>query len=148
MSEDPPTHVVNVEAAIHRDGEYLLVERSAAENHAAGQLSLIGGKVEADGERDRPLERTVKREVREEVGVAITDLSYVTSAAFVSDDGASVTNVVFRARYESGEARPREPEEVAAVHWRNPAEIADAEDVPEFTRDYVDLAEADRRSNR
>jgi 8-oxo-dGTP diphosphatase len=148
MSEDPPTYVVNVEAAIHRDGEYLLVERSAAEDHAAGQLSLVGGKVEADGETDRPLERTVKREVREEVGVEITGLAYVTSAAFVADDGANVTNVVFRARYEDGEARARDPEEVAAVHWRTPAEIDDANDVPAFTREYVGLAEADRRSNR
>ena len=148
MSEDPPTYVVNVEAAIHRDGEYLLVERSAAEDHAAGQLSLVGGKVEADGATDRPLEGTVKREVREEVGVEITDLAYVTSAAFVADDGANVTNVVFRARYEDGEARPRDPEEVAAVHWRTPAEIDDANDVPAFTREYVGLAEADRRSKR
>jgi len=147
MTDDPPAYVVNVEAAIHREGEYLLAERSAAEDHAAGALSLIGGTVEASGETDRPLERTVRREVREEVGLEVTDLGYVTSSAFVSDDGSSVVNVVFRAEYESGTARARDPDEVAAVHWLPLDEIVGAEAVPEFTREYVELAESDRRGS-
>ncbi|MFT4911057.1 MAG: hypothetical protein ACI9TI_002239 [Natronomonas sp.] len=36
MTDDPPRYVVNVEAAIHREGESLLAERSATEDHAAG----------------------------------------------------------------------------------------------------------------
>jgi 8-oxo-dGTP diphosphatase len=146
MTDVTPTYVVNVEAAIHRDGEYLLAERADAEEHAAGQLSLVGGKVEASGETEAPLERTVKREIREEVGLETTDLAYVTSSGFVADDRSPVVNVVFRAEYDGGTARPREPDEVAAVHWRTPEAIAESDAIPEFTREYVELAEADRRS--
>lgn len=147
MTDDPPRYVVNVEAAVHRDGEYLLAERSATEDHAAGALSLIGGTVEASGEPDRPLERTVRREVREEVGLEVTDLRYVTNSAFLADDATSVVNVVFRAVHERGTARAREPVEVAAVHWLSLEEIVEAEAVPEFTCEYVELAESDRRAS-
>jgi len=135
------TYVVNVEAAVNRDGEYLLVERAAEEDHAAGLLSLVGGKVEGMTDEPDALERTVERELDEEVGVAVSDLAYVASTAFTTDGGEQVVNVVFRAEYESGEARVREPEEIAAVHWRSPAEIASDDDVPAFTREYVEAAE-------
>ncbi|MFT4911056.1 MAG: ADP-ribose pyrophosphatase YjhB (NUDIX family) [Natronomonas sp.] len=89
----------------------------------------------------------MRREVREVVGLEVTDPGYVTSSAFVSDDRSSVVNVVFRAKDESGTARGRETEEVAAVHWLSLDEIVEAEAVPEFTREYVELAEADRRAS-
>lgn len=135
------TYVVNVEAAVHREGEYLLVERSAEEDHAPGLLSLVGGKVEGMTDEPDALERTVEREVREEVGVSVSDLAYVASTAFTTDGGEQVVNVVFRAEYESGEARVREPEEVASVHWKTPGEIADDDEVPAFTREYVEAAD-------
>lgn len=140
-----PHYVVNVEAAVYRDGEYLLAERSAEENHAAGLLSLVGGKVEGVENAPTVLEDTVRRELREEVGVEVRDPEYVTSAAFVSDGGASVVNVVFLCRYDAGEARPREPEEVAAVHWLSPDAVADHPDAPAFTVEYVDRVEERRQ---
>ena len=158
---DDPLYVVNVEAAVYRDsetappsrtgggetadGEYLLAERSPDEDHAAGTLSLIGGKVEGDETGDAVLEQTVRRELREEVGVEVDAVEYVTSSAFVTDDGAPVVNAVFLARYADGEPRPREPEEVAAVHWRTPDAVLGDDDVPSFTRRYVEGAEARRR---
>ena len=41
--------IVNTEAAIYRDGSYLLCRRSEKEEHAPGGLALIGGKVEWKG---------------------------------------------------------------------------------------------------
>ncbi|MEZ3144701.1 hypothetical protein [Halobaculum sp. MBLA0143] len=45
---DEPTYVVNVDVAVVRDGEYLLIERGEDEDHGAGLLAFPGGKLEAD----------------------------------------------------------------------------------------------------
>lgn len=36
--------IVNVEGAIRKDGKWIIIERSYKEEHAAGSLSLVGGK--------------------------------------------------------------------------------------------------------
>jgi 8-oxo-dGTP diphosphatase len=144
--------VVNVQAAVwrpHEDGdgvEYLLGKRAENEEHAAGEWSFVGGKVESVGADDSVLAATARRECREEVGVELRDLAYVTDSGFVSDTGAPVVNVVFRARWDGGDARPRDPEEVAAVEWLSPAAIRHREAVPEFTVGYLDAAERGRRT--
>lgn len=139
-----PRFVVNAEAAVYRDGEYLLAERSAEEDHAAGALSLIGGKVERSEPSRAVLAKTVRRELREEVGVEVDELEYVTSAGFESDTGDNVVNVVFLASYAGGTARPREPEEVAAVHWRTLESIRSDEMIPAYIRAYIDQVEERR----
>jgi ADP-ribose pyrophosphatase YjhB (NUDIX family) len=70
-------YVVNVQAAIARDGEFLLARRAENEDHGAGTMALVGGTVEGMSEAEDALERTVRREVREEVGVVVDDLRYL-----------------------------------------------------------------------
>lgn len=139
-------YVVNVEGAVVRDGEYLLVERSAGEAHAAGSLAFPGGKVECDPGTDDAIERTVAREIAEEVGVEVGAVEYVCSRTFQTDDGQQCLNVVTLCEYVAGEARPREPEEVAAVHWLEADEIDGREDVPSYLARDVDRIEAVRGS--
>ena len=61
--------IVNVEGAIRKNDKWLIIERSKKEEHAGGLLSLVGGKVDIEGSSSNILERTVKREIFEEVGV-------------------------------------------------------------------------------
>lgn len=138
--------VVNVETAVHRDGRYLLAERAATEDHAAGALSLVGGTVEREAGGEGVLAATARRELREEVGVTVAETAYVTSGQFVADGGAPVVNVVLLGRHESGEGEVREPEEVASVGWFTPEAVADHDHVPPFTRRYVAAAEERRRA--
>lgn len=51
--------IVNVEGAIFRGNKWLIIKRSKKEEHAAGMLSLVGGKVEHEGDSADILERTV-----------------------------------------------------------------------------------------
>ena len=60
-------YIVNVEAAVVDRGRYLLAVRGMGEGHAAGAVSLIGGKVEGPEVSDDVLEETLRREVEEEV---------------------------------------------------------------------------------
>jgi 8-oxo-dGTP diphosphatase len=109
------TDVVNVEGAVVRNGEYLLVERAADEEHAAGLLAFPGGKVEQPPGGDATIGTTARRELREEVGA----VEYVRSRTFEAA-GTPCVNVVTICEYAGGEASVREPEEVAAVHWLSP----------------------------
>ena len=134
-------HIVNVEGAIVRDGLYLLVVRGPGEAHAAGMLSLVGGKVEDAGDTTNILEETLRREIIEEVGVEISDLIYVHSTAFTTSDGEAVVDVVFLCRWSAGQPTIYDPDEVADIRWLNANEILTNPDTPDWTRNSVRRAE-------
>ncbi|WP_458209452.1 NUDIX domain-containing protein [Haladaptatus sp. NG-SE-30] len=134
-------YVVNIDGVVVRDDEYLLIERGADEEHAAGLLGFPGGKVEGEPGDEAVIENTVARELREEVGVEVGNVEYVLSTTFEADDGTRCLNILTLCEYESGEAYPRAPDEVAAVHWLSYDEINDREDVPAFTEHYIDRIE-------
>ncbi|MGR3763088.1 NUDIX hydrolase [Rossellomorea sp. NS-SX7] len=133
--------IVNVEAAIHRDGKWLLIRRSEKEDHAPGMLSLVGGKCDLEGVSRDILERTLIREVDEEVGVKIGGLTYVNSSSFVADPGFNVIDIVFLCGVESGDPYAKSPDEVDEVLWMSTAEILANEEIPEYLKTNVGLAE-------
>jgi 8-oxo-dGTP diphosphatase len=135
--------LVNVETAVYRGDEYLLVRRADEEEHASGTMALVGGTVERRTGAD-VLERTVEREVREEVGVEVTDHSYVRNNAFVTDEGTPCVNLTYRSRYAAGEPRVREPDEVASVDWYTLAAALEDPSTPAWTEAALWALEADR----
>jgi NADH pyrophosphatase NudC (nudix superfamily) len=140
-------YIVNVEAAIYKDDKWLIIKRSELEEHAPGELSLVGGKVEGVFEQEYVLEETVKREIREEVGIEIYDNPlYVESKAFSIGKGVNVIDIVFLCRYRSGNARGASPEEVSEVHWYSTREILDNEKAPDYLKDSIRKAESLRLS--
>jgi 8-oxo-dGTP diphosphatase len=131
-----PAFVVNVEVFLHREGRWLLIRRAMAEAHAPGTLSGVGGKAEPGQDEPGVLERTARREVAEEVNVDLDGvaLTYAESAAFITDDGDPVVNVVFGAELPPG-ARPEaiSPEEVGEVAWMTLAEAVADPHCPPWT---------------
>ncbi len=139
-------YIVNVEAVVHRKDRYLMVVRGAGESHAPGLLSLVGGKVEAAGDAQQILEATLRREIREETGIEVhDDLEYLSSSAFVADDGEPVIDVVFLCQYKGGKAEIHDPDEIAAIRWLTAAEILTDPDAPPWTRRSIQQAEERRR---
>ncbi|MEZ4668764.1 MAG: NUDIX domain-containing protein [Anaerolineae bacterium] len=138
-------YIVNVEGAIVRDARYLLVLRGAGEAHAAGLLSLVGGKVEGAEAVPNILEDTLRREIREEVNLEVDDLVYVHSTAFIADDNQPVIDVVFVCRQSGGTEFAADPAEVAAIFWMTANEVLTNPDMPEWTRESVRRAELMRR---
>ena len=115
--------IVHVEGAVEKDGRYLMIVRGADVAHAPGALSFPGGKMEAGDGPDDALESTLRREIREEVGVEIEDeVRYVYSRRFDTDDGKQVVGVTFLCRYRSG-TPSADPAEVEAVRWMTPEQI-------------------------
>ena len=143
---NPIWYIVNVEGVVVRssDGRYLMIVRGAGESYLPGVLTLPGGKVEDAGSEDGILEDTLRREIREEVGVEVhDDMVYVESKSFVAE-GDPVVDVVFLCRYHSGEAAVGDPDEVASVHWMTADEILRHPKTPPWTRQSIELAEKKR----
>jgi len=133
--------VVNVEGAIRRNEKWLLIRRSEKEEHAGGALSLVGGKCEIEGDSSDILERTLKREVFEEVGSEITDIKYVNSSSFVTESGINVIDIVFLCQHKSGEPYAKSIEEVDDVVWMTTSEVLAHTELPTFLKENIKLAE-------
>ena len=139
--------VVNVEGAIHHDGKWLLILRSDKEEHAGGSLSLVGGKCEIEGVSSDILERTLKREILEEVGSEVTGLKYVNSSSFVTESGINVIDIVFLCHHKTGEPYAKSIEEVDDVIWMTTSEILSHSKLPVYLKENIKLAEKMLREN-
>lgn len=134
--------VLNVEGAICREGKWLIIERSSKEEHAGGLLSLVGGTVENEGFSKDLLERTLKRELFEEVGITIKDdVKYVRNTSFVLPDGREVLDLVFFCEIDAGEPYPKSIDEVEAVYWMTAAEIFAHPKAPIWLKESIEEAE-------
>lgn len=137
---------VNVEGAVFKEEKWLIIKRSKKEEHAGGTLSLVGGKVEIEGNELNILERTVRREIFEEVGIGVKDnLQFVYSSSFISDNGNNVINVVFLCEYENGTAYNKSPEEVEEIYWMALDDILNHRDTPSWTKESITRAELQRK---
>jgi 8-oxo-dGTP diphosphatase len=141
-----PFYLVIVEGAIYHEDRYLLIVRGPGEDHAAGALSLVGGKVDTAPPEMNVLEATLRREIREEVGVEVDEIEYVLSVSFTADDGTPCVNVVFLCRYAGGEPRIADAGEVAAMRWMRASDVENDPAAPRWTRENVALAEQRRQA--
>lgn len=133
--------IVNVEGAIYKNEKWLLIRRSEKEEHAGGLLSLVGGKVEKEGTSTDILEKTLKREITEEVGIEVSNLRYVNSSSFVTDSGLNVVDIVFLCNHESGEPFAKSPDEVDDVIWMTTQQILNNSNLPVYLKENIKLAE-------
>lgn len=113
-------HEVVITAIIVKDGKYLITRRPPNKKRFPGMWTVPGGKLETDDYINLPketkdywynvLEKVLKREVNEEVGLAIKNIEYVTSLATVHGDGNPSLVVSCMADYDSGEVKLQEGE--------------------------------------
>lgn len=142
---DTIAYIVNVEAAIYDNDKWLIIKRSEMEEHAPGLLSMVGGKVETNINEDNILEKTLIREIAEEVGIEVFEpLQYVESKSFTTDKGQAVVDVIFLCRYKSGRPRCVSEDEVSEVHWMTCEEILEEGNSPVWLRESIRKAEKAR----
>lgn len=140
--------IVNVEGAIYRDEKWLLIRRSVKEEHAGGSLSLVGGKCEIEGDSKDILERTLQREILEEVGIEVTVGEYVNSSSFVTASGVNVIDIVFLCQHKLGEPYAKSIEEVDDVIWLTTSEVLSRIDLPYYLKENVKLSDKLLRKNK
>lgn len=135
-------YIVNVEGAIYHKGRFLIIRRGMNEEHAAGMLSLVGGKVETIGAFTSVVEDTLIREIDEEVGVKIkSTMKYVCSTSFSISDNLNVINLVFLCEPAFGEIHPRSSQEVEEVLWMTKAEVLTSAEAPIYLKESIEAAD-------
>ncbi len=118
--ENKYLHEIVTTAIIVKGGKYLITRRSMSKKRFPGMWTVPGGKLETDDYINLPketkdywynvLEKVLKREVKEEVGLEITNIEYVTSLATVHGDGNPSLVISCLADYVAGEVILQESE--------------------------------------
>ncbi|SES18626.1 NUDIX hydrolase [Psychrobacillus sp. OK032] len=135
--------LINVEGAVFNNDKWLLIRRSTKEAHAGGELALVGGTVDREGDSTDILERTLRRELSEEVGIEVKEpIQYVRNTSFLLADGREVVDIVFLCELHKGEPYAKSPDEVESIHWMTTAEIIQHEEIQYYLRDSILAAEA------
>ncbi|QQG43098.1 MAG: NUDIX domain-containing protein [Candidatus Daviesbacteria bacterium] len=119
-------HEVAITAIIHRGPKYLIIQRSRSKKRFPTKWTVPGGKLETSDYTSLPkdtkdywynvLEKTLRREVKEEVGIEIKDVEYLTSLATVHQDGAPSLVISCLAKYKKGKVK-LQPEEADDFAW-------------------------------
>ncbi len=113
-------HEVVITAIIIKNSKYLITKRSMKEKRFPGFWTVPGGKLETSDYIHLPketehywynvLEKVLRKEVRDEVGLEIKNIEYVTSLARVHEDKNPSLVVSCMADYDSGEIKLQEDE--------------------------------------
>jgi len=108
-------HEVVITAIIVKDNKYLITRRSPSKKRFPGRWTVPGGKLETNDYVNLPkdtkdywynvLEQVLKREVKEEVGLDIGNIEYITSLATVHTDGQPSLVISCLADYVAGEVK-------------------------------------------
>ncbi len=100
------------------DGRVLILTRAEGDRRGPGKLDLPGGHVDPD----ESVEETIRREVREESGLALTDIAVLPMHVHtVADDGTEIQKFRFIAFTEETEVT-LDPAEHSAYAWLTPDE--------------------------
>lgn len=97
-------------ALVVKDNKILISQRGINENHDPCKWTIPGGKVEEiRGDVWNVLEKTLKKEVKEEVDVEIgDDIRLVTNNTFIRTGGQCVVAMIFICYWAEGIAKPSE----------------------------------------
>lgn len=124
--ENKYLHEVAITAIIVKDGKYLITRRSPNKRRFPRMWTVPGGKLETNDYINLPkdttdywynvLEKVLRREVKEEVGLDISNITYVTSLAMVHGDGNPSLVISCLADYQSGDVTLN-PDETDDFHW-------------------------------
>lgn len=111
--ENKLLHEVAITAIIIKDGKYLITKRSPNKKRFPNMWTVPGGRLETNDYINLPketkdywynvMEKVLRREVKEEVGLDIENITYVTSLATVHGDGNPSLLISCMADYVAGE---------------------------------------------
>ncbi len=120
MDNNKLLHEIAITAIVIKAGKYLITRRSKNKKRFPGKWTVPGGKLEIEDYIKLPrdtdfywyniLEKVLRREVKEEVGIEIKNVEYVTSLATVHSDGNPSLVISCMADYVSGKVKLQKDE--------------------------------------
>jgi len=149
-------HEVVITAIIVKDGKYLITKRASTKKRFPDKWTVPGGKLETDDYINIPkdtefywynvLEKVLKREVKEEVGVGIGNIEYITSLSTIHSDGNPSLVISCMAEYISGKIKLQK-DETYDFAWVNLKE-ANKYDLIDGIYDELVMADKKRRGQK
>jgi 8-oxo-dGTP diphosphatase len=146
-------HEVVITAIIVRDGKYLIERRALTRKRFPGRWTVPGGHLDTADYMKYPkdtkdywynvLERTLRREIKEEVGIDIKNIEYITSLATIHVDGKPSLVISCLAEYADGEVNIQ-PEEVDQAEW---VSLEEAKNYDLIDGIYDELCMAEEKRN-
>jgi len=119
-------HEIVITAIIIKNGKFLITQRSKSKKRFPSKWTAPGGKLEVNDYINLPkdtkyywyniLEKVLRREVKEEVGIKINNIEYITSLTTVHTDGSPSLVISCMANYVSGKVKLQK-EEVSDFAW-------------------------------
>jgi len=113
--ENEKMHYIVATGIVVKDGKYLITKRAPHEKAFPNKWTVPGGKLEASEYLQRPkdtqdlwyniIENLVEREIREEVGLEIENLNYLTSLSYIRPDGKPSVIISMFADWKQGEVK-------------------------------------------
>ncbi len=114
--KDRELHRIAVTAIIYKDGKYLITKRAPFKKSFPNKWTVPGGGMEVDdymnlkpstvsGQWYYAIEKTLRREVKEEVNLEIKKPTYLLDLAFISPQGVPCIVLSYYAEYESGDVK-------------------------------------------
>ena len=150
MFDPKKAHYIVATCIVVKDGKFLIAKRSEEEERWPGRWTVPGGKLEKDEYMKRPhdtkegqcynvFEDLVRREVKEEVGLDIKNIKYLTSLAFKREDG--VPTIIVSLYADSDEGAITLSNELTDYRWIT---IEEAENYDLIDGIYEELEMLDR----
>ena len=113
---DPRLHFVVVTAVIVKNGKFLIAKRASWEKAFPNKWTVPGGKLVFDEYKNLPttasygqwynlIDHTLRKEVREEVGLEVKIPKYLCDLVFVRPDGYPVVTLSYWTHYKSGKVK-------------------------------------------
>ncbi|KPJ55642.1 hypothetical protein AMJ49_06695 [Parcubacteria bacterium DG_74_2] len=111
-------HRITSTAIIYKDGKYLITRRALDKKAFPGKWAVPGGGLEVDDYINLPkttsdiwyfaIEKSLRREIKEEVNLEVGKLKYLVDMAFILPSGIPVIILSFYCDYKSGEVKLNE----------------------------------------
>ena len=156
MKQNQYLHEVAITAIIVKNNKFLITRRAVTKKRFPGMWTVPGGKMETNDYLKLPkdsehywynvLERTLRREVKEEVGIEIDNIEYLTSLATIHKDGSPSLVISCIADYISGEIT-LQADELDQYAWVNVEEASKC-DLIDGIYDELVMAEKKRRGEK
>ncbi len=116
--DENKAHYVVVTGIVVKDGKFLITKRSPNEKAFPNLWTVPGGKLELKDYKGRPkdtnsqwyniFEDLLRREVKEETGLDIKEIRYLTSLTFIRPDGIPTVVISLFADHHGGEVKLNE----------------------------------------
>ena len=112
---DKELHRIASTCIIYKDGKYLLLQRSFEKKVFPGKWTVPGGGLTTDDYINEPkttsdhwyfaLEKSLRREIKEEAGIEVGKINYLCDMTFIRPDNIPVIVLSFYAPYKSGDIK-------------------------------------------